>query len=76
MVDKLSSAVCTLGEKQGKCIEIVNTYNPYSKYIMAGVSIIVVLAVGILVIYLVKRKSKNLKELLIVKRRLLFCKIG
>ncbi len=59
MKKDISSIVCSLGEKEGKCIEVVNTYNPYTKYIIAGVSILAVLVVGISVIYLVKRKSKK-----------------
>lgn len=59
MGDKLSSIACSFGEDGCKCAEVINTYNPYERYIQAGISIAIVVAVGILIICLIKRKSKK-----------------
>ena len=59
MNENITSIVCSLGIDGGKCIEITNRFTTYSKYIQAGLSIAIVVAIGITIIAIIKRKSKK-----------------
>ena len=53
MKDELSSAVCLTDS----CVEIINTYNPYARYIGMIIQVAIVVAIGIAIIAIIKRKS-------------------
>lgn len=55
MDNEIGTVVCL----DDGCVEVVNTYNPYTKYRGMIVQIAVVIAIGIGIIAIIKRKSKK-----------------